>query len=277
MMYENFQLYDYFSPVTEDSIKRTFVVSLVLHTFFFSLAILSGPILSRFLPSKYVLFGGAGGIGDSINVRAIQELPGLKLPAPEQPTESKVASENEGLYQPPKETVKDLKKPKPEPVDDTKALALEELKNLERRRREVQRRQNLQEPENAVPYGRGGQPSFAYGEFRAGGRAGGGVGFEGGFGERYAWYARAIVQKISSNFQEQMLGAQLREAPRVFVAFTIEKDGSVSSIVLRSSSGIPSFDGMAVRSIQASSPMPPLPGDFSGNRVNVECFFDFRR
>jgi TonB family protein len=276
-MHENFELYDYFSAVTEDSIKRTFVISLILHTFFFSLAILGGPLLSRFLPNKYILFGGAGGIGDSINVQAIRELPGLKLPAPEQPTESKVASENEGLYQPPPEAIKDLKKPKPEPVDDTKALALEELKNLERRRRELQRRQNLQEPDNAVKYGRGGQPNFSYGEFRAGGRAGGGVGFEGGFGEHYAWYARAIVQKISSNFQEQMVGAQLREAPRVFVAFTIEKDGSVSSIVLRSSSGIPSFDGMAVRSIQASSPMPPLPGDFPGSRVNVECFFDFRR
>ena len=276
-MYEDFELYDYFSAVAEDSIKRTFVFSLILHVFFFSLAIIGGPLLSRFLPNKYILFGGAGGIGDSINVRAIRELPGLKLPAPEQPTESKVASENEGLYQPPPEAIKDFKKPKPAPVDDTKALALEELKNLERRRREAQRRQNLQQPDNAVPYGRGGQPNFSYGEFRAGGRAGGGVGFEGGFGERYAWYARAIVQKISSNFQEQMVGAQLREAPRVFVSFTIEKDGSVSSIVLRSSSGISSFDGMAVRSIQASSPMPPLPGDFPGSRVNVECFVDFRR
>lgn len=276
-MYENFQLYDYFSPLSEDSIKKTFLVSLILHLFFFSAAILSGPVISRFFPNKYILFGGAGGIGDSINVRAVRELPGLKLPPPEQPTESKVASESEGLFQPPKEAAKELKKPTPEPVDNTKALALEELKDLERRRRELQRRQNLEEPENAVPYGRGGQPSFSYGEFRAGGRAGGGVGFEGGFGDRYAWYARAIVQRISSNFQEQMVGAQLREAPRVFVTFTIERDGSVTNIVLRSSSGIPSFDGMAIRSIQASSPMPPLPGDFPGSRISVECYFDFRR
>jgi TonB family protein len=275
MATQSFQLYDYFSPVYEDSIKKTFVVSILLHSLLFSVALFGGPFLAKFFPQHYILFGGAGGIGDSINVQAVHELPGLKLPAPEQPTESKVASENEGLYQPPKEP-KEIKKTI-SPEEDTKALALEELKSLQQRRREQQRRQTLEEPENAVPYGRGGQPNFSYGEFRAGGRAGGGVGFEGGFGERYAWYARAIVQRISSNFQEQMLGAQLRDAPRVFVIFIISRDGSVADIVLKSSSGISSFDAMAVRSIQASSPLPPLPGDFSGNRIHVECYFDFRR
>jgi protein TonB len=273
MEYADFQLYDYFSPVSEDSIKKTFVFSFLLHALVFSLAVFGGSILSELFPKQYIVFGGGGGIGDAINVQAVRELPGLKLPPPEQPTESKVASENEGLYQPPKE----IKKSKTVVEDDAKAIALAELKSLERQRREQQRRQNLTEPENAVPYGRGGQPNFPYGEFRAGGRSGGGVGFEGGFGERYAWYARAIVQRISSNFQEQMVGAQLREAPRVFVTFMITRDGSVSEIVLKSSSGIPAFDGMAIRSIQSSSPMPPLPGDFSGSRVHVECYFDFRR
>jgi protein TonB len=197
----------------------------------------------------------------------------LKLPPPEQPTESKVASENEGLYQP----QEPAKKPNLANTADERALALEELKSLQQKLREQRRRQNLAEPENAVPYGRGGQPNFTYGEFRAGGRAGGGGGFEGRFGEQYAWYARAIMERISSNFQEQMVGVQLREAPRVFVTFSIARDGSVSSIVLRSSSGIPSFDAMAIRSIQASNPMPPLPGDYSGNQAHVECYFDFRR
>ena len=274
MTLDNFQLYDYFSPISEDSIKKTFAVSFTVHFVLFTLAIFGGPILSRLFPSRTILIGGGGGIGNSIHVQAVQSLPGLKLPPPEQPTKSKVASENEGLYQPPKE----IKKAKPEtPVENDRALALEELKSLKQRQREQQRRQNLEEPENAIPYGRGGQPDFSYGEFRAGGRGSGGVGFEGGFGDRYAWYARAIIQRISSNFQEQLVGTQLRDAPRVFVTFTIARDGSVSNIVLGSSSGIPTFDAMAVRSIQVSSPMPPLPGDFTGSRINVECYFDFRR
>lgn len=272
---ESFQLYDYFSPILEDSIRKTFVVSAVLHVMLFSLAIFGGPLAAKLFPSRVIAIGGAGGIGDTINVQTVANLPGLKLPAPDQPTESKVAGENEGLYQPPKETTKPTLPP--QPVDDTRAVALAELKRLEQRMREQRRRQDLPEPENAVPYGPGGQPNFNYGEFRVGGRVGGGVGFEGGFGEQYAWYARAIVQRISSNFQEQMVGAQLREAPRAFVMFTITRDGTVSSVVLRSSSGIPSFDAMAVRSIQVSSPMPPLPGDFPGNRIQVECYFDFRR
>lgn len=273
MMIEDFQTYDHFSPLREDSIKKTFVASLLVHSLFFSFAILGGPYLSKYFSIDRFLIGGEGGIGDAMNVQAVSSLPGLKLPAPEQPTQSKVASENEGLYQPSKEL------PKPAEVieDNTKALALQELKSLERQRREQQRRQNLTEPENAVPYGRGGQPNISYGEFRAGGRTTGGVGIEGAFGERYAWYARAIMQRISSNFQEQLVGAQLREAPRVFMTFTILRDGAVTDIILRSSSGIPAFDGMAVRSVQASSPMPPLPGDYSADRIHVECYFDFRK
>lgn len=272
-MIEDFQTYDHFSPLREDSIKKTFLASLIIHTLFFSFAILSGPYLSKFFGNNPFLIGGVGGIGDSINVQAVNALPGLQLPAPEQPTASKVASENEGLYQPPKEAPRT----KETVIDDTRALALEELKSLERQRREQQRRQNLPEPENAVPYGRGGQPNFSYSQFATGGRSSGGVGVEGAFGERYAWYARAIMQRISSNFQEQMVGVQLREAPRVFVTFGILRDGTVAGIVLKSSSGIPAFDGMAVRSIQASSPMPPLPNDYAANRINVECYFDFRR
>lgn len=275
MSIEDFQTYDHFSPLREDSIKKTFVASLLIHSLFFSFAILGGPYLSKYFSNERFLIGGTGGIGNAINVKAVSSLPGLKLPAPEQPTESKVAHDNEGLYQSPKEPPKPKEKVVIE--DNTKALALQELKSLERQRREQPRRQNLTEPENAVPYGKGGQPDFSYGEFRAGGRTTGGVGIEGAFGERYAWYARAIMQRISSNFQEQMVGAQLREAPRVFVIFTILRDGSVADIILRSSSGILAFDGMAVRAIQASSPMPSLPEDYSANRIHVECYFDFRK
>ncbi|MDD5542133.1 MAG: TonB family protein [Acidobacteriia bacterium] len=207
-----------------------------------------------------------------MHVQAVSSLPGLKLPAPEQPTESKVASENEGLYQPPEQ----VKKPTAE-KDNERALALEELKSLQQKMREQRRRQNLPQPPNAVPWGRGGQPNFSYGEFRAGGRSSGGVGFEGSFGQQYAWYARAIIDRISSNFQEQMVGQSVQNAPRVFVTFSIGRDGSVTHIELRSSSGIPTFDAMAIRSIQASNPMPPLPSDYSGNNASVECYFDFRR
>ncbi len=274
---ENFQLYDYFSPIAEDSIKKTFVVSTVAHVLFFSIAIFGAPIFSKLFPSHFIRIGGGGGIGDAIHVQAVQDLPGLKLPPPEQPTQSKIASENPGLYQPPEQPQVEVKRNQQTQVQDDKAVALAELKSLRQKQRQQQRRQNLPQPPNAVDYGRGGQPDFNYGEFRAGGAGSGGVGFEGGFGDRYAWYARAIIQRISSNFEEQMVGSILHEAPRVFVTFLISRDGSVSNIVLENSSGIPAFDAMAVRSIQSSSPMPPLPGDFPGSRIRVECYFDFHR
>jgi outer membrane biosynthesis protein TonB len=43
------------------------------------------------------------------------------------------------------------------------------------------------------------------------------------------------------------------------------------------SSGNRSIDNSALRAIQSSSPMSPLPSNYPGNSVTVEFWFDFRR
>ena len=55
------------------------------------------------------------------------------------------------------------------------------------------------------------------------------------------------------------------------------RDGTITNIQTERSSNNYSVDASAIRAIQASSPVNPLPGEYSGNRVGVEFWFDFHR
>ena len=43
------------------------------------------------------------------------------------------------------------------------------------------------------------------------------------------------------------------------------------------SSGVPSLDQSAIRALQRIDTFGPLPNDYSGNKVSVEFWFDFKR
>jgi TonB family protein len=57
------------------------------------------------------------------------------------------------------------------------------------------------------------------------------------------------------------------------IYFRIERTGRVADMRVETSSGHFTFDQAAQRAVQASSPMPPLPGEYSGDYLGV--YFDF--
>jgi len=69
----------------------------------------------------------------------------------------------------------------------------------------------------------------------------------------------------------------LMSAPRVYVTFDILRDGTINGVQVTQSSGIPEVDRSAVRAVVASSPVNPLPPDYSGGSLAVKFYFDFRR
>jgi protein TonB len=66
-------------------------------------------------------------------------------------------------------------------------------------------------------------------------------------------------------------------ANRVYLIFDIARDGHPTNVQIEQSSGIPSLDISAVRAIQRIDTFGPLPPDYSGNRVSVEFWFDYKR
>jgi periplasmic protein TonB len=215
---------------------------------------------------------GAGGGGDAIGVTLVGTVP---LPASAVQTQNVLANESKGLSQslpkveekepeaipipdknakkkPQKETGASHQKPKPEPVE---------------------------EANNVVPFGQGGPVSGPYGTFSAG-EAKGGFGFTGGggdFGTRFGWYVRVVQQKVQQSWLTYDVDRRITEAPRVYLTFDVLRDGHPANVQVEQSSGIPSLDQSAMRAIQRIDTFGPLPSDYSGNKVSVEFWFDYKR
>ncbi|HLH72064.1 MAG TPA: TonB family protein [Chloroflexota bacterium] len=118
---------------------------------------------------------------------------------------------------------------------------------------------------------------MAYGQFSTGaGQAGIGFG-DAAFGNQYGWYVNAITRAISNNWLKSMVDSSVQKAPRVYISFSIARDGTVSSVQVQQSSGIPSLDRSAQRAVLASSPLPALPGDYRGGSVSVNFYFEYSK
>jgi TonB family protein len=257
--------------VQKEKLGRSLTYSILTHALF----IASFFFLPQIIQTKPTLWGdpGAGGQG-TISVGIVRSVSGLNLPRPELTTESNVATDSKGLGK--TETVKEQRVETPEPdafqIEEKKKPKIVDTRRPSRRPVEVA--QNVPPP-NVVPFGEGGTPSFSYGQFSTGTGTGGfGLG-DGIFGEKYGWYVRQIRDIVSTNWQKNLVDPNVRSAPRVYIQFTIQRDGTVASDVqIKQSSGIPSLDRSGERAIRASR-FPPLPG--GETRLVVEFWFEYSK
>ncbi|MDP9266808.1 MAG: TonB family protein, partial [Acidobacteriota bacterium] len=201
----------------------------------------------------------------------------IPLPAPQEQTDNVLANESKGLTEsPPKEA----EKPAPEAIpipDKTAKQANERAKPAE----QTSPPKKPQQPvaTNQIPFGQGGPVSGPYGVFNTNG-AKGGFGFTGGggdFGSRYGWYVDVVRRKVSENWMKYEVDPSISTARRVYITFDISRSGEPANVQVEQSSGIPSLDISAVRAIQRIDTFGPLPPDYSGNRVAVEFWFDYKR
>lgn len=58
------------------------------------------------------------------------------------------------------------------------------------------------------------------------------------------------------------IAAELGMKGVVGISFKVDKMGNILDLKIVSPSGVPSFDQAAMRALQSSSPLPPLPSDF---------------
>ena len=75
-------------------------------------------------------------------------------------------------------------------------------------------REVVQPPDNAVPFGLGGQPLPSSVQFSAQGGEGGLSFGEGNFKDHYAWYVQAVKNRISNNWLVSTISPSLSAAPR---------------------------------------------------------------
>jgi periplasmic protein TonB len=136
-----------------------------------------------------------------------------------------------------------------------------------------------EEETNQVAFGEGGPVSGPYGTFSANG-AKGGFGITGGggdFGTRYSWYVHVIQQKVSENWMKYEVDPRITTAQRVYITFDVMRDGHPTNVQIEQSSGVPSLDISAVRALQRIDTFGALPNDYSGSKISVEYWFDYKR
>jgi protein TonB len=237
-------------------------------------------VVSTLLSHRGAMWGGAGKGGGQVQVTLVGSLPAIPLPTPDIVTTSRVVDVTRGLYK---------SQPPPKVPFQPNATKLPRFLKNKRPVWKSPRKSRIlknkaQPPKNAIPYGQGGPPNvpysnsnanFALSPSTAAGLNLGGP--SGGFGQLYPWYVQAVQRRISSNWLQATVNPTIQWAPRAVIDFEILRDGTIANIQLVQSSGYPSVDASAVRAIQASSPLNPLPGAYSGSYVNVEFWFDFRR
>jgi periplasmic protein TonB len=255
-------------PDHRDTLRGTLLVSITLHVL---LAI--GAVGYNLLNIHWGGHSGQSwGTGGAVRVNAVSSLPGVPLPTPELATQNTLATQNPGLYkEEPKQQVKPLPEEKPIPKFKEQ-IAQEKPIRVNKR---IQPQEEI--PDNAIPYGQGGKPSMNYNQFtNSAGQ--GGLGFgQGNFGDRFGWYVDGVRNRISGNWLLSTISPNLLTAPRVFVHFDILPDGTITNVQVTQSSGNPEVDRSAVRAVLASNPLGPLPPGYSGDKVSVEFYFDFRR
>jgi len=222
------------------------------------------------------MWGGGGGGGGAVQVTLVGSLPAIPLPSPDAVTASRVVDVTKGLYKsepPPKIPV--------QPNAIKLPAFLKEKRPVYKTPRPSKILENkAQPPPNAVPYGQGGAPQVPYSTFTMGKSTQGGLslgGPGGGFGKLFPWYVDAVRRRVSSNWLQATVDPTIQTAPRAVIDFEIMRDGTITNIQVMQSSGYSSVDSSAVRAIQSSSPVSPLPGGYTGSYVNVEFWFDFRR
>src|SRR5450631_2588530 len=215
---------------------------------------------------------GAGGGGEAIGATLVSTVP---LPANPSQTKNVLANESKGITQ---------SQPKiEEKVPDAIEIQGKNAKIKPKKKQETVSKEKSQAPpeeeSNQVAFGEGGPVSGPYGTFSAAG-AKGGFGVTGGggdFGTKYSWYVHVIQQKVAENWLKYEVDPRITTAQRVYITFDVVRDGHPTNVQVEQSSGVPSLDVSAVRALQRIDTFGPLPPDYSGSKISVEYWFDYKK
>lgn len=255
----------------DDGLRGPIGVSLLLHIALFAAILIS----SRLGFSRGIGWGTTLGGGTAVQVKSVASLRGIPLPTSMRAATSTVANQTGGLHKPPPEPPQ---KSEPKPTPEAEIPKFDKAApppKFERINPRIQK-EEVEIPDNAVPFGQGGAPAISYAQFsNAVGQ--GGVELGGDFGARFAWYVRAVRARISTNWLMATVSPRILTAPRLYITFDILRNGQIENVQVTESSGIPEVDRSGLRAILGSNPLAPLPRSYSGSSVTVEFWFDFQR
>jgi len=91
----------------------------------------------------------------------------------------------------------------------------------------------------------------------------------------YTYYLTIVQNKIGGNWAPPLDAYLVRQTRRAVICFTILRSGQIINVEVESSSGTQLLDDSAIRAVEFSAPLPPLPEGFAGDRLRVHFNFEF--
>ena len=98
---------------------------------------------------------------------------------------------------------------------------------------------------------------------------------QGDFGSRFPWYVQQINTKMAQTWNKFEVDPGTPRGARVYLDFTIHRDGSPSNIQLERSSGSPTLDRSCMRGVQRVDTFGALPSAYSGSTLNVSYYCEY--
>jgi protein TonB len=248
-------------------LSRPLAWSLGLHLAFAAFVVVYATYIQGFRGQGW----GSGGGGEAMGATLVSSVP---LPANPSEKTNVVATESKGLTK--SEPIIQEVEPEAIPIPDKNVKTKVKPAPV---KTDTKRKAKLEPPvTNEVPYGEGGPVSGPYS--MTAGSTKGGFGFTGSggdFGSRFSWYVQGVQRKVTENWLKYEVDPRIADAKRVYLTFDISRDGHPSNVSIEQSSGVPSLDISARRAIERIDTFGTLPPDYSGNKVSVEFWFDYKR
>jgi len=92
----------------------------------------------------------------------------------------------------------------------------------------------------------------------------------------FTYYLVLVRNRVTENWSPPTGLSSRGEPVRAMVYFRINREGEVTATRLEAVSGAEFFDRSALRAVQLSTPMPPLPLGYTGAELGVHFEFEYQ-
>jgi periplasmic protein TonB len=95
------------------------------------------------------------------------------------------------------------------------------------------------------------------------------------FVNMFGWYVRQINAKMANSWYKQEVDPRTPQGARVYLVFTVHKDGTISGIRLDRSSGSPTLDQSCLRAAQRVDTFGMLPPAYTKSTLMVSYYCEY--
>jgi len=95
------------------------------------------------------------------------------------------------------------------------------------------------------------------------------------FSSLYPYYVDQINRTMQQNWNKGQVNPQTPKGARVYLVFTLHRDGSVSNLRLDQSSGSPTLDKSCMIAVQRANNFGGLPSAYNQNELNVGYYCEY--